>query len=61
MTTDDPGRLSDLVAVDVDADTDPEPCSYCPDWRFAWIDTPDGTVLRQWHLLDCPQVPDISA
>jgi hypothetical protein len=57
MTTDDPGHLGDLVAVDVDADTDPEPCPYCPDWRFAWIDTPDGTVLRQWHLADCPHLP----
>jgi hypothetical protein len=57
MTTDNPGHLGDLVAVDVDATTDPEPCSYCPGWRFAWIDIPDGTVLRQWHLPDCAHIP----
>jgi hypothetical protein len=57
----DPTPLADLVAVDTDATKTPEPCSYCPSWRFAWVDLPDdGTVLRQWHLRDCPEVPAAS-
>jgi hypothetical protein len=46
--------LSAYVAIDFAADDTPERCSYCPAWRFEWVDLPDeGTVLREWHLLAC--------
>jgi hypothetical protein len=53
----DPTPLGDLVAVDVDATETPQPCSFCPNWRFEWVDVPGrGTVLREWHLPECPRV-----
>ena len=53
----EPTPLADLVAVDFDANKTPEPCGYCPTWRFEWIDEPDGTTaLREWHLPDCTEL-----
>jgi hypothetical protein len=53
----EPTPLGELVAVDFDASQTPEPCSYCPTWRFEFVDAPDGSsVLREWHLVDCPKV-----
>jgi hypothetical protein len=53
----EPTPLTDLVAVDTDATSAPEPCSYCPAWRFEWADLPDGSSsLREWHLADCTEV-----
>ena len=53
----EPTPLADLVAVDLDATENPEPCSFCPGWRFEWVDLPEGgSVLRQWHLTECPEV-----
>jgi hypothetical protein len=46
--------LSTLVAVDFSTDDPPDPCSWCPDWRFEWVDTEsEGPVLREWHLPTC--------
>jgi hypothetical protein len=54
----EPIPLGDLVAVDFDADRTPVPCSYCPNWRFEFVDAPEGesSMLREWHLADCPNV-----
>jgi hypothetical protein len=53
----EPTPLKDLVAVDINANETPEPCSYCPNWRFEWIDLPGGgSVLREWHLPECTEV-----
>lgn len=53
----EPTPLTDLVAVDMDANNVPEPCSYCPSWRFEWTDLPGGgSVLREWHLPECTEV-----
>ena len=49
--------MTDLVAVDFDATKTPEPCGFCPSWRFEWVDVEgQGSQLREWHLLDCPKV-----
>jgi hypothetical protein len=57
----DPVPLGDLLPVDRDADQPPEPCSYCPGWRFEWVDGPEGgSVLREWHLADCARVANAS-
>lgn len=54
MTATNPRDLSTYVAVDTAADDAPERCLWCPDWRFEWVDLPDGTsVLREWHLPTC--------
>jgi len=46
--------LSSYVAIDFAFDDTPERCSWCPDWRFEWVDLPgDLTVLREWHLPSC--------
>lgn len=53
----EPTPLADLVAVDIDATATPQPCAYCPTWRFEWVDLADDTtVLREWHLPECPEI-----
>lgn len=48
-------ELATMVAVDFAADDTPERCSWCPGWRFEWVDiNGEVTVLREWHLLTCP-------
>ena len=50
-----PRDLSTMVAVDFEADDPPERCTWCPAWRFEWVDLEEGhTVLREWHLTNCP-------
>ncbi len=51
--------LSTMVAVDFEGTDHPEPCEWCPDWRFEWVDLDEGhTVLREWHLPTCRVVTE---
>ena len=63
----DAHRLHDTVVVEPPADTvpatvhldyaaDDEPvrCDFCGDWRYEYVEGPEGSVLREWHREDCP-------
>jgi hypothetical protein len=57
----EPTPMTDLVAVDFDATKTPEPCGFCPSWRFEWVDVEGlGSQLREWHLPECPKVTGAS-
>lgn len=58
----EPTPLADVVAVDAEATRPPEPCAYCPNWRFEYVDLDDGgSVIREWHLATCAAAQQVSA
>ena len=54
----EPTPLGELVAVDFPSDSRGlQPCSYCPGWRFEFVDDTEGNpFLREWHLPECETV-----